>query len=456
MITSYIWFRDSSIFILLIHFLGLLPLWVRYAGKLLDPTGLLRYNLILWSSYILSILGYSLALAYPESWWCLVPGTLILRYIHINRRYESLARGAGAVGVIPYSVSVTLLLVDFNLQNVQNSAMYMTTVMSGFSIYWGAVLINSGINKYKSGYLSGYGIQSFLSNPHWSRFWRYFHLNPISLSSRKLLGFVAVSIELTSGALLLSVKAAPAGAIIMIILFVTIGIFLKLYTLPWISVLSGYGIFLYFIEDINFQLNLTQIFYNANADWATVFLLIYILAFPMSAIFAVLYFTINKNYLNKATKFFWIIKNIPIINFQVFTKPVIETLVFIIPKDPSINISKLQELTLLSKNTVNSYSSVTEAVILTSIVNSLKSERYYDKFFPRLKLYKDSLNKKITEAVIQVYIYSESEGKSEWKFIFSIGLDKMEVLSINRVNLNISNFSTNGKQMLLDKFTNLN
>jgi hypothetical protein len=456
MITSYLWFRDSSIVILLIHFLGLLPLWVRYAGKLLDPTGLLKYELILWPSYILSVLSYSIALVYPETWWCLVPGTVLLRYIHIDRRYKSLARGAGAVGIIPYSVSVTLLLIDFYLQNVQNSSRYVTTVMSGFSIYWGAVLINSGINKLRSGYLSGIGIQSFLSNPHWSRFWRYFHLNPISLSSRKFLGFSAVLIELTSGVLLISLKAAPAGAIIMIILFVTIGIFLKLYTLPWISVLSGYGIFLYFSEDINYKLSLTHIFYNANTNWETVLLLIYFLAFPLSAIFALFYYTINENYQNRATKFLRMIQKIPIVNFQVFTRPIIETLVFIIPKNQNIDISNLQNLTLLSKNTVNSYSSVTEAVILTSIVNTLKSEQYYDKFFPRLKLFKDSLDKKMTEVEIQVYFYSESDGKGEWEFIFSICLDKMEVLNINKVNLKNSNVSTYGKKMLLDKFTNLN
>ena len=98
---------------------------------------------------------------------------LFLRFIHIDRRYKSLSRGAGAVGIVPLQILFFLCLERIcNIFNFESS----NYIFSLFILSQGIMMFEAGINKYLFGYAQtrSPGLFPALINPCWSRHYQFF------------------------------------------------------------------------------------------------------------------------------------------------------------------------------------------------------------------------------------------------------------------------------------------
>jgi len=222
-----------------------------YFGKDYDPQGLFKNDLYFWCGATLLvyccvqlIVGGGL----PHALYIY----FYLRYVHIERRYESLSRGAGAVGIVP--VQIAFLVVCLETVNwFELDPMWTRIALYFYFIRAGIMMVESGLYKCIFGYAKNSGIQFALSNPIWARFYSWRFIRGKRLSS--LLNNTAWFLQIVCGLLLILVPYNYAG----FILFSLFSLFIFL-----VFDLSSLGILLILIPFMGISIGINPFSLNAR------------------------------------------------------------------------------------------------------------------------------------------------------------------------------------------------
>jgi hypothetical protein len=422
-------FRTASLVLLFLHFAILGVDWHRYVGRALDSKTLIKSKFISSLLIIFILLFLALSIFFEDFivFFIVLP-TVVARYIHIDRRYSSLSRGAGAVGYVPYFILVTLFFFELLLFLSENAVRLFPILQMAFSITWGIILINAGISKVQEGYLSGSGVRAFLANPLWSRFWKIFNEYKFPRLIFTILGFCGVLIEIISGVLIVTQKYAQIGAALMIILFLFINIFIKLLTLPALSMVSALFI-LTTPKHIEFEL----LFDGSSKNSLIILVVLFTLFFPILNVLG-LFIVFNNSQTNLIYKLQIIFNKIPVFRWRVFTRPIVDTFVAVVSKNSDSSFENLN-ITALYKDSLKFNWRIrfaSEVVILTSIVNTLKNFDYWPNFFKKLERYGDSLNCDPNSAYLIVLVWPEKCDKIYgWQFLFSSSTNGSDIFAVN-------------------------
>tara|TARA_Y100001933_G_C18997981_1_gene563335 strand:- start:1014 stop:2537 length:1524 start_codon:yes stop_codon:yes gene_type:complete len=175
----------------------------------------------------------------------------ILRHIHIDRRYKSLSRGAGAVGIVPLQVLFFFILykISFLYQ-----LLIPSTILYLFLFSQGLMMLEAGICKYIFGYSSQkqFGLKPALLNPCWSR--HYFLFKRLKNPYFCFINSTAVILQILCGILLLipNIYLQSIGLVIYFIIFGFMFIFIDLASLSILTLLIPLiSIFLLFSISFN-------------------------------------------------------------------------------------------------------------------------------------------------------------------------------------------------------------
>lgn len=426
MIDLYDTFRPLLVASLLAHLLGLAPQWFRYVGPKFDPGSIISSRLKASLSILVPLLLalVSLVVSLP---FLLVPLYLLLWYVHIHRRFESLGRGAGAVGVVPQVLALFVIVADFGRFFAADANQFLYFSSVGFLLFWAGILINSGLVKLQEGYLEGLGIQSFLSNPHWGRFWRYFMKNPIGVGQRKLLGRLALLLEIIGGFALLIPGIGKLAAFLIIGMFLFVGIFIKLYSLPWISILITTYFYALFDAwpslDIRFSIKA-----EINLEIAFIIILVgFVAAVGISQIFGAVLVVLELFGVSTRAIFeMRLLRMLLVFRWRVFTYEVISTCVtkHELSLSEDFDIERGFDLARASNPLL---AQATESVAITSLFNTLKSREYWHKFPWRLRNYFASTSFQDNAGWLVMWVCLEDFGSSDWHPIIAVSCNNQLV-----------------------------
>lgn len=419
---AYEWFRICALLILIIHFVGLVPQWPRYVGAGFDDHSVLRRRITSYAALLLALTGLLISL-FTQVALALIPALILTWYVHIDRRFESLARGAGAVGYIPYFTLAYLMTVGFVNNYVPQPTQAFRVVTTAYTLTWAAILLNSGIVKTQEGYLVGKGIRSFLTNPHWSRWWKWFQDNGLPSKLIMFLGVSGVSAEVLGGALLVIPQLAWVGATLIGVMFLAIGVFLKLYTLPWLSLASAA-----FIAICSFNRPNNESFFSN--DWSfirivpvTLLICLFCIFFPLAQFLGLILFTTPiRHRLTDSSLLARTLKALCAFRWRVFTQQVINTYVGLSLTshlDREGDLASMRSSYQLSCQTIPTFRIATESVAVVSVFNTLKSETYFSKFFDRLSRYNQCHNLNHSHEWV-VWVCIESKAESQWSPVLAV------------------------------------
>ncbi len=160
----------------------------------------------------------------------------ILRHIHIDRRYKSLSRGAGAVGIVPLQVLFFYVLykISFLYQLLTpNTILYL------FLLSQGLMMIEAGTCKFIFGYSSQnqFGLKPALLNPCWSR--HYFLFKRLKSTYFNFINSTAVILQILCGIFLLipNIYVQSIGLVIYFVIFGFMFLFIDLASLSVLTLL---------------------------------------------------------------------------------------------------------------------------------------------------------------------------------------------------------------------------
>lgn len=415
-------FRPVFILALTIHLLGLAPQWFRYVGPEFDSSTLLSTKL---RATLALIIPTSLALfgLFVPFALLLLPIYLLLWYVHWVTRFESLARGAGAVGFVPQALAFFLVISDLGLSFSSDSDQFLFFSSFALTLFWAGLVINAGLVKVQEGYYIGLGLQSFLSNPFWGRFWRYFQQKPLGGSPRMVLGRLAIFAEVLGGSLLLVPGFSQIGALIVLSMFLFIGIFIKLYSLPWISVAVTSYLFIWseiFVWD-TFAAYFAR---EANFDVLSILTLAcFITAFGLSQIVGATLVGIEfLGFRSEAIFQMQSLRFLQVFRWRVFTYDVISTCVTF-HEDSLRENWNMEGGYKLARAVQPLLAQASEVVALSSVFNTVKSQKYWTKFPQRLRQYLRSTPFKDTSGFMVMWVCFEDFGQSDWRPLFVVSCE---------------------------------
>lgn len=419
MVELYELFRPIFVAALLAHVLGLAPQWFRYVGPKFDPGSALSTRFRASISLVIagSLAGLSF---FVTPAFLLLPLFFLLNYVHISRRFDSLGRGAGAVGIIPQSLALFLVVSDFVLSYSANAEQLLSFSTFGFLIYWAGILINSGLVKLQEGYWGGFGIRSYLSNPHWGRFWPLFETRHLNSSKTGVLGKVAVFTEIIGGIALLIPGLNRLGVVLIAGMFLAIGIFIKLYSLPWLSLL----VMVYFLFSTIGPLEVAPTFNSDLIGVEELVFTIIVMAYSLLAgvsqiVGAVLVGLQSLGLISDHVFSTRLAKFLLIFRWRVFTYGVISTCVTF--KDPQVDGGpQMAQGYLLARALNPFYTQATESVAITSVFNTLKSETFWEKFYPRMSSYVRSGFCPKSEILFVMWVCFEEPEYFEWLPVLTV------------------------------------
>lgn len=438
---AYEWFRICALLILIVHFVGLVPQWPRYVGAGFDDDSVLRRRISSYAALLLALIGLFINL-FTQVALALVPALILAWYVHIDRRFDSLARGAGAVGYIPYLTLAYLMTVGLVINYVPQPTQAFRLVTTAYTLTWAAILLNSGIVKMQEGYLVGKGIRSFLTNPHWSRWWNWFQDQGLPPKLIMFLGISGVSAEVLGGALLVIPQLAWISATLMGVMFLAIGVFLKLYTLPWLSLASAA-----FLATSSFNSPSNESFFSK--DWSfvrifpvTITIFLFCIFFPLAQFLGLIVFTTPiRNRLADSSPLARTLKALCAFRWRVFTHQVINTYVGLSSTSHSGrkgDLASMRASYQLSCRTIPTFRMATESVAIVSIFNTLKNETYFAKFFDRLSRYNMCCNLNHSHEWV-VWICVEGKADTQWLPVLGIscGKDALPKILDRRLQMNL-------------------
>jgi hypothetical protein len=164
---------------------------------------------------------------------------LLFRYQHVRLRYTSLARGAGAVGYMPWLVATYIAAWEGAALVAGRPSALHHAVEVAFTLEMAFILLCAGTAKALHGYVHGPGVELALANPFWSRAARWVQAHPPSHGVRLLLNRVGVGAEVLAGMLLLVPHATvrAVGALLVGCVFGWVALTLRLAGLPWLMLL---------------------------------------------------------------------------------------------------------------------------------------------------------------------------------------------------------------------------
>ena len=159
-----------------------------------------------------------------------------LRHIHIDRRYKSLSRGAGAVGIVPLQVFFFFILYKIS---VLYELLTPSSILYLFLLSQGLMMIEAGICKFIFGYSSQkqFGLKPALLNPCWSR--HYFLFKRLKNPYFSFINSTAVILQIFCGILLLipNMYVQSIGLAIYFLIFGFMFLFIDLASLSILTLL---------------------------------------------------------------------------------------------------------------------------------------------------------------------------------------------------------------------------
>lgn len=306
--------------------------------------------------------------------------TILLYKITILHRHTSNLRGMGAPGNFLYILNLANLTFALGSLFNKDTVLMLARI---FVIEIGIIFLISGIYKYHSGYRSDRGIQIGLYNPMWnvfSFFWKKIPPNhPINLT----LNWIGLWGEVIAGALLISVIGNTLGAIIIFVLFIGIGILVRLGTLAPTIIILVFADKLAVLYDTN--KNLTSDYYISGESLIAIGLLILFLNI-------IAYIVMNYNfYAQKSIKpacfqdaVNGYLKFSGLVLWRVFTADL--TAIYIEIRNSEKIVSQWRGRTL------SRWNCVLESIALVSVFTSLKYSPTEELFMHRLSSYLKTLN----------------------------------------------------------------
>lgn len=246
---NYVLFRQLAGGLFALEALLLAPGFLRYFGRAYDPRSF--------------IVARPVAMALLALWFAACAGlmlgmfplvaaavmTLIFRYFHVEVRYRSLARGAGAVGFMPYLIAAYLMLFELARES-EGGAVLAETVFWVLRIDMALILFDAGLTKLLSGYRRNEGFEYALANPFWGRFFASVRKMRPTATLFRLQNVAACGTELLVAALLLVPQTLWLAGAIMMAMFAYLAIVLRLLTLCPLMVALG----LLFLPELGWQL----------------------------------------------------------------------------------------------------------------------------------------------------------------------------------------------------------
>lgn len=246
---NYLLFKQIVGIVFLAELISIFPFFYRYFGLPYNPRSFIHNRATaIPTAIIVAVAALSIALgAMP------LLGALVLlcffRYMHVDCRYDSLSRGAGAVGLVPYYVALYLFLLELSLF-VDHSSRLFSFLSTVLRIEVASMIMCAGVTKSLSGYLKGEGVEYALVNPVWSNFpWIFRRFSPAS----RLFWFLnmnAVVTQILAGVLLLIPQTRWLGGALLIMLYLYVAVTINVALLGVLMMALG----LVFLPDLGFTI----------------------------------------------------------------------------------------------------------------------------------------------------------------------------------------------------------
>lgn len=170
-------------------------------------------------------------LGFFSSFVCL----LFSRYFFIYLRYRSVGRGNGAPGFMSYWTIFYGCLFQFFSIYAFNESIISTLMKFDFAV----IMLSAAYYKQKNGYLSGHGIEYGLQNQMWSYAFKRFQRFPKNGFIYKVLNFSSVITEYAVFLALLIPQTTQLAGFLICAMFVFLGFFVRLGTLPLTMIFLG-------------------------------------------------------------------------------------------------------------------------------------------------------------------------------------------------------------------------
>ncbi len=430
-INNYILFKQLVAFGLLLHAVPILPFFFRYFGTPYHKDSIIRNR---FTSVVVSVLLVTAIVFLMLDYYALFAAlflTISFRYLHIDIRYNTLARGAGAVGFIPYHVCLFITLFEI-ARNFDSSGLLIEFIYYIYLIDFALIMLCAGLAKALSGYFRNYGVEMALVNPLWCHFFQFYRNIKASSFLFKILNFFGYALELVVGVLLLIPQTREVGAILWIILFSWILLNINLASLPFLMVFIP----IVFIRDLNFSFYSLNVYFE-NKDFSSEILNYFTIS--ILSIYTFLHLTIKiGQYFNVffSKKVFQPLQylidtlgpKIPIFIWRVFNADLTNIFVRISEVDTNKNVERV----IINEETFSfpgklkyffsnhRYYHVSESVVLSTIFNQLK---YNNKGVARcgellaqyVKTLKHQYNVESSKFLFDVILTGKKDGRFDFK-----------------------------------------
>ncbi|MCE3229977.1 MAG: uncharacterized protein K0S32_4528 [Bacteroidetes bacterium] len=431
---NYLLFTKLVGVVFLFDIILLMPFAKRYlSDPYIENSFFSKKNL----SYLATFLWIESAIALIFSWNILIHALLfvvVYRYVFIDKRYKGLARGAGAVGYMPYQAALYIFIRECAMQSGINSQwVYLVDTAHLAITAW--MMLNAGISKALNGYLNNKGVQHSLVNPMWG-YWPalFSKLNP-NHGLFMVMNILGVATEIGSGILLWFPATRELGAIILMLIFVFVLFTIKLQGLCLLMI----SIPILFVRDLGVYHDTVTppvILPNILSHvLITVYLTICALNVLVSAYQFIRLYTpvlktirINK-YIDKLAGI------VPIFIWRVFTYDVVNTFVKVSYRSNDRKCLMVDDKNYMFGNfkhicTNYRFIHVAESVVLSTLVNQIKYNQPVEilkkKFFDYCStLIKPSPNDKV-EWIFEKFEILEDKGRFYRKLTHVIYCDPSE------------------------------
>jgi len=404
MIPNYQLFKEIFSIIVILDLILMAPFFNRYIGREYNPKSIFKNRL--FTSLIFGLIlvsGISIFLNLYSTLGALSL-LIVYRYIHIDQRFNSLSRGAGAVGYMPYHCAFFIFTVETFYSF--GAAHLVGSFYSIYIIEVAVIYICAGLSKGLAGYTKGNGFEIALVNPFWSNFFLLFKRIRPDSSFFKIQNYFGFMTEIACGILLLFPETRIIGAILIVLIFGYILLVLNLGLLPLLMICSS----VLFLPDLGISFQNT--YSNELKIWdleLIPLLLIGLFKLYVTLVILVkvyLYFKVfgkNKWKINKPIAFLEkLALYVPIFIWRVFTADVTNVFVRItkMNKQKEVIWDENVKSNLSFANLVKNYRfyHVSEMVVLTTIFNQLKYPKAgIEEVKERLSRYVKSLSSRLLE-----------------------------------------------------------
>lgn len=213
----------------LLDLLAYLPIFTPFFGGLEKQGfrgGSRRRVGLLQGGWLLS----ALALIFGDRYFKLA-GTLffyvLFRHFYIDTRWSSVRRGGGAPGFMSHWTAFYLLLLQLAAFS-DASGWLAGRVHWMMQVDFAVIMICAGTYKYMVGYMHHDGMEYGRVNPLWGYYWEHFRVqSPHSLYIR-LTNFLAFSVEIVAGILMLVPQWRWLGALAISLSFLYVAAYIRL------------------------------------------------------------------------------------------------------------------------------------------------------------------------------------------------------------------------------------